>query len=215
MITIFCIFSVIFSYFWGPIRGGGVCIFFRNFPLFSWFRGFWDLYQARRVATLEVEPAKPRDIDHLNCSAPPLSTLQRPKGDGGKGPKNVTTPCNLLQSLPTIYNISWQFSSFSSPFCKRSPEKEFGKKVTEAQKKWPKNNQKRPENGKNDRIPCADLLLRHPDSLFFEHFSLSSRDFPGMVRIKNPLFFWWISLPSSNKNKERKDREFSFPLKWV
>ena len=48
---IFCIFSVIFSYFRAPTREGGFCIFLVLFFVFSGFRGFCNLHQARRVAT--------------------------------------------------------------------------------------------------------------------------------------------------------------------
>ena len=44
-------FSVFFSYFSGPDPGRGFCIFFVIFFVFSGFRGFCNLYQARRVAT--------------------------------------------------------------------------------------------------------------------------------------------------------------------
>ena len=43
-----CNFSVIFSVFSGPNQGGGFCIFSLVF-LSSEFRGFCDLYQARRL----------------------------------------------------------------------------------------------------------------------------------------------------------------------
>ena len=48
------IFSVIFSYFRAPTREGGSCIFFRDFFVFSGFRGLCNLYQARRIANVNA-----------------------------------------------------------------------------------------------------------------------------------------------------------------
>ena len=39
----FCIFSVFFSYFWGPTLGGGFCIFFVIFSYF-WVSGVFGLF---------------------------------------------------------------------------------------------------------------------------------------------------------------------------
>ena len=47
----FRIFSVFFSYFRGPTRGGGFRDFFRIFFVFPGLRGFWALYQERGIAT--------------------------------------------------------------------------------------------------------------------------------------------------------------------
>ena len=49
-ITIFVFFRYFFLYFRAPTREGGFCMFFCYFFVFSGFRDFCNLYQARRVA---------------------------------------------------------------------------------------------------------------------------------------------------------------------
>ena len=52
-------FSVFFSYFRAQPGNGDLVFFFRNFFVFSGFRGLCNLYQARRVANIATKGVKP------------------------------------------------------------------------------------------------------------------------------------------------------------
>ena len=119
----FCIFSVIFSYFRGPTRGGGFCIFFRNF--FSYFRpwgGFCALYEPDGIATevrelLREWPFHSESDDSLFPATPQYQVRPWNPGSAGtkwgyglvvygttivQSPKNDFSEAEICRKIPDI-----------------------------------------------------------------------------------------------------------------